>query len=108
MLEKLKKTLVDSYIGAIALGYLLAQGILSFVGIFSSPASAWVKRHELDDLRALIERTAATTSSTRPLGYYAMPELIQCVVVLLVWYVLFRWLYFKPFETSASKPVSIP
>ena len=99
MLEKLRTTLVDSYVGAIALGYLLAQGILSFVGIFSSPAAGWLTRHEI---RALTERTA--TPSNWPLGYYAMPELIRTVVLLSVWYVLFRWLYFKPFKTTASTP----
>ena len=47
MFEKLRQTLVDSYVGAIGLGYLLAQGILSFVDIFSSPAAGWLMRHEL-------------------------------------------------------------
>jgi hypothetical protein len=103
MLEKLRKTLVDSYVGAIALGYLLAQGILSFVGIFSSPAAGWLTRHEL---RALTERIAP--SSSWPLGYYAMPELIRSIVLLLVWYLLFRWLFFNPFETSASTPAPTP
>ncbi len=103
MLEKLRKTLVDSYVGAIALGYLLAQGLLSFIGIFSSPAAGWLMRHEL---HALTERTA--TSSSWPLGYFAMAELIRSVALLLVWYVLFRWLYFKPFETSASRPAPTP
>jgi len=99
MLEKLRKTLVDSYVGAIALGYLLAQGILSFVGIFSYPAAGWLMRHEL---HALTERTAPWSSWS--LGDYALPELIRSAVLLLVWYFLFRWLYFKPFETSASTP----
>jgi hypothetical protein len=103
MLEKLRKTLVDSYVGAIAPGYLLAQGFLSLVHIFSSPAAGWLTRHEL---RALTERTL--TSSSWALGYYAMPELIRAVVLLLVWYLLFRWLYFRPFKASESTPAPTP
>lgn len=37
MLNRLKRTLVESFVGAIALGYLLAQTILHFVNIFASP-----------------------------------------------------------------------
>ena len=44
MLERLKRALVESFVGAIALGYLLAQGILHFVNIFASPIAGWVSR----------------------------------------------------------------
>ena len=40
MLERFKRALVESFIGAIGLGYLLAQGILHFVNIFASPVQA--------------------------------------------------------------------
>src|SRR6185437_5096899 len=43
MFERLKRTLVESYVGAIALGYLLAQVILHFVEIFASPVAVWVR-----------------------------------------------------------------
>ena len=105
MFEKLRRTLVDSYVGAIGLGYLLAQAILNFVDTFSSPAAGWLIRHEF---RALTERTG--TSSSWPLGYYdyAVPHVIQAIILLLVWYVLFRWLYFKPFKPSASTSAPAP
>lgn len=36
----------------------------------------------------------------------ALPDLARFVVLLLVWYVLVYWLYFKPVEkeTAASNP----
>jgi hypothetical protein len=42
MLRRLKRVLVESFVGAIALGYLLAQGLLHFVYIFTSPFSEWL------------------------------------------------------------------
>jgi len=39
---RLKQALIESYVGAIALGYLFAQGILHFVTIFASPVAGWL------------------------------------------------------------------
>src|SRR5579864_7886246 len=100
MFERLKWTLIESYVGAIALGYLLAQAILNFVEIFVSPVAAWVERNYY---QSIIPRT---TSSAGPSFQDALPELERFLVLLLVWYLLLRWLYFKPFkrETSAAAP----
>jgi hypothetical protein len=37
MFERLKKTLVKSFVGAIALGWVFAQGILHFAYVCSAP-----------------------------------------------------------------------
>jgi hypothetical protein len=37
MFNRLKRAVVESYVGAIALGYLFAQGMFRFVNIFASP-----------------------------------------------------------------------
>ena len=101
MFDRLKRALVESFIGAIGLGYLLAQGILHFVNIFAAPVVAWVARK---DYREILSQPAFS------LGYavqYATPELIRFLLSFVVWYVLFRWLYFTPFQTSLgqlSKP----
>jgi hypothetical protein len=50
MLNRFKQAVVDSFIGAIALGYVLAQVILLFVNIFASPVAGWVSRKQYGGL----------------------------------------------------------
>ena len=33
-----------------------------------------------------------------------MPELLRSVYLLLVWYILLRWLYFKPVKKETDEP----
>jgi len=100
MLNRLKRTLVESFVGAIALGYLLAQTVLHFVNIFASPVVGWVSRKQYGGL--------APKDSNLP-GFSfkdALPDLARFAVLLLVWYVLVYWLYSKPVEkgTEGSNP----
>ncbi len=98
MLDKLKRALVESYVGAIALGYLLAQCILHFVNIFASPVMGWITRNEFGEMMPNIRRL-----SHSPLEY-AIPELVTFLLLLVIWYVLLRWLYFKPFKQEVVGP----
>jgi hypothetical protein len=102
MLDRLKRALVESFVGAIGLGYLFAQGILNFVGIFASPIGGWVSRNEL--------RNVAPRTTLAPVSVleYALPQLVRFFVLMVVWYVLLRWLYFKPLKTLASGPTPNP
>ncbi len=45
MVDRLKRILVESFIGAIALGYMLAEVVLYFVSVFTSPVSTWATRN---------------------------------------------------------------
>jgi hypothetical protein len=95
MLNRLKRALVESFVGAIGLGYILAQTIMYFVNIFASPISTWVARGEY---RQLVPQNLAP-QSTAPSNFpyrLALPDLVHFLVLLLVWYVLVRWLYWKP------------
>jgi hypothetical protein len=96
--ERLRRTLLDSFVGAIALGYLLAQCVLHFVNIFSAPVAGWISHNEY---RALIPNAGATSGSSLR---YALPDLARLVILLPVWYSSMRWLYYKPLETIA--PIS--
>jgi len=99
MFERVKQTLVESYVGAIALGYLLAEGILHFANIFASPVAGWVARKEYGKL---------ITDSSAPAGLPlkdALPELVRFVVIVVVWYLLLRWLYFNPPKKGATGQV---
>jgi hypothetical protein len=102
MFERLRRTLVETFVGAIALGYLLAQGILHFVNIFTSPVTGWVTRNEY---REMMPRTASSAGFPFQL---ALPELIRFFLLLLVWYVLLRWLYFKPIKNESSELAKNP
>ena len=102
MLERLKRALVESFIGAIALGYLMAQSVLHFVNIFASPIAGWVSR---SDYRAIIPSGSALTGVALK---DALPDLISFVVLFVVWYLLVRWLYFTPPKTHAPEPTPLP
>jgi len=97
MFKRLKRALVESLIGAIALGWLLADAITHFVGIFTSPVAEWAVRRSYAELGA---------QTPRPSGIglkYALPDLITFIALLLIWYVLLRWLYFKPPDGQTAK-----
>jgi hypothetical protein len=87
MLEKLKNTLVESFVGVIALGWLFAQGIMHFAYVFTAPLAGWISSREY------FAMTARTTSP----GYWfrdSLLELARSFSLLLLGYVLLRWLYF--------------
>lgn len=98
MLERLRKVLVESFVGAIALGWLFAQGILHFAYIFSAPVAGWLTRREY---RGIAERMNALTSFSLQ---DALPELIRSFSLLVVAYLLLRWLYYKPLATETTEP----
>jgi len=88
--DRLKKVLVETFIGAIALGYLFAEAILFFVNIFTASLAVWVARN-------------SSRPSPFPLEAALRPA-VAFVVLLLVWFVLLRWLYFTPVKKEQSAP----
>ncbi|HKW88849.1 MAG TPA: hypothetical protein VJN21_08840 [Candidatus Acidoferrales bacterium] len=96
MLERIKRAVVESYIGAIALGYLLAAVILNFVRIFATPLSVWVaETHHRGELPSV--PTASFTFQD------AYPEIVEFVLSLVLWYLLFYWLYMKAARAEKSQ-----
>jgi hypothetical protein len=98
MLSQLRRTLVDSYVGAIGLGWLLADIVVNFAKVFTSPLAKWFVRREYG---SLLEHQSA------PRGFSledAVPDLVSFLVLLIVWYILMRWLYFKPIEPVLAEP----
>jgi len=96
MIRRVKQAVVESYIGAIALGYLLAQVVWHFVDVFAAPLAFWASSKEIGQM----------TGRSNPAPYIgyrdAIPEMIRFVLLLLVWWVLLRWLYFKPAEGQVT------
>lgn len=96
MFERLKRALVESFVGAIALGWLFAQGILHFAFVFTAPLAGWISRHEY----------FALVAAKTPPGFWlrdSFLELARSSSLLLLGYVLLRWLYFKPLEKGTPE-----
>jgi hypothetical protein len=94
MLEPLKRAIVESYVGAIALGWLLAEGVAHSVGIFAAPVAGWVSQ---SNYRDVVQKTPGS------IGFPfqdALPELLRAFLLLVIWYVLIRWLYYKPSKSA--------
>ncbi|HEX5233921.1 MAG TPA: hypothetical protein VFW25_01180 [Silvibacterium sp.] len=97
MLDRMKPALVESYVGAIGLGYLLAETILHFVSIFSSPVAGWFARYEY--LKPL---SGMRPPSPSPLEF-AVPQVVEFVLLSVLWYILLRWLYFSPVKRETAE-----
>jgi hypothetical protein len=103
MLERLKQSLVEGYVGAIALGFLLEQAVVHFVGIFAAPVAGLISQ------KAYRNAAVATSSAGFPFEV-AYPELIRALLLMLIWFALFRWLYLKtskilsPISDSIANP----
>jgi hypothetical protein len=97
MFKAIKRNLVQSYVGAVGLGSLLAQCVTHFVNIFVMPIASFVSHREWD---SVVQHSGHDGFSLAP----ALPELIRFSVLLLVFYVLLRWLYYAPVERQAEMP----
>ena len=102
MLRRLKSALVESFVGAIAVGWLLAQGIMHFANIFTAPLADWVARREY---REFADHPSMSTSVS---FQAALPELARSVSLLLLCYILLRWLYFKPVTQGPIESAATP
>ena len=101
MFEQLRTSLVESFVGAIALGWLFAQGVIHFANIFAAPVTGWVTRSQY---RRIADYGIASGFSLRD----SVPELARSFSLLLVSYILLRWLYFKPLSKETSDPTTNP
>lgn len=131
-MNPLRKILADSHVSAIAIAVLLFWALdsafwalwgplsratsflfkavaildipyfLHFVGIFTSPVAGWISRKQYGGL------VPGTNSLPGFSLQDALPELVRFVLLLLVWYVLLRWLYFEPLKKETCAPMPSP
>lgn len=99
MFSRLKRSLVESYVGALALGWIFAYAILDFVSIFTAPLASWVTRAEF--------RTMLVPDPTSLLLRVSLPYVVASPALFLLGYLLLRWLYFAP-QAESSEPVANP
>ena len=94
MLERLRTALVDSYAGAIAVGWLVAEGLISATRIVTQPIEMWAEWSEL-------ARPGIDFQSSRTFPWQAsLPPLISAVLLLLAACGLLRWLYWTAPEVA--------
>jgi len=104
MLERLRSALVKSYVGAIAIGWLVAQGFTDVSSIFAAPLTAWITQ------RLSSEDSGIFRVPHNPAVPYwmAVPPLIRAVLLLLIAFLLLRWLYFEPAQKQISAQLPEP
>jgi hypothetical protein len=92
MLERVKTALVDSFVGAIALGWLFAQGVMRFVGSLIEPMQRWITQQQF--WRANHVNSAMPGLSLE----LALTQLLMSGLLLLIAFGLLRWLYYPAAE----------
>lgn len=98
MLHRLKTVLVDSYVGAIALGYLLVEGIEQIASVFIAPFSQWVQLKELHRF------TPQGAPEPRFGLLSSLPHLFYGVFYILIALALLRWLYYPTKGEAPARP----
>jgi hypothetical protein len=100
MLHRLKTALVDSYVGAVALGYLLGEGVEEVSTSFIAPFSEWVQRKLLHNL---------LPQGVPDPGFsllFSLPHLARGIFYVLVALALLRWLYYPAKVQADARPDS--
>src|SRR5690348_16930473 len=92
MLERIKRSLIESFVGAIMLGWVFAQSVLHFAYMFISPGISWLQHNTY---RAYLPDRTPVSLSFSEIVRQAAPELLRAVALLVVGYILLRWLYFS-------------
>jgi nitric oxide reductase large subunit len=101
MFERLKTALVDSFVGAIAIGLLLSQGISQIVRVAFNPITVWLQQRQYSENYPVGAARAAWLESM-------LPQLLMSAILLLIAYGLLRWLYFPSEERKDQDVASEP
>jgi hypothetical protein len=100
MFPRLKKALVYSYVGAIALGYLLAEGVEQIINVFTAPFSEWVAQKEFQWM--MPQSAPLPGLSIRS----SLPHLIHGFFFVIIGLALLRWLYYPAKVKVPKEPKS--
>lgn len=92
MFERLRETLVTSFVGCVGLGWIFAAGIQSFANIFTAPVRSWALHWEYAEVMPGAAGHASFSWQA------ALPEVVSCVVLLAAGCGLLCWLYWQPVE----------
>lgn len=96
MFGRLKTALVESFVGAIALGLIFAQAVLHLISAITAPVNEWEQQQFFSELRV-------GDQLRYPLLAW-IPELIGAICLAAVGLLLLRWLYYSPIENHSGTP----
>lgn len=98
MMERLRTALVESYVGAILVAWLLADGLIHLVGVVTRPLITW---EGTVFARSVIAGSSSVRPSREPFPWgAALPEALSAILLLLIAYGILRWLYYRPAPPS--------
>jgi hypothetical protein len=98
MFKKARKALVESFVGAIALGCVFAYGVFNLVEAVSVPISNWAaQQYMVSFSNPSVSRRVVEF----PWLVVARP-LFQGAALVLVGYLLLRWLYYPTKQTATA------
>ena len=100
MLERVKELLVESFVGAIALGLLLSNAIVRLANGLTMPMTNWLVRTQFQGF----PNRPPQPLTLREGG----PELIRAFVLFVIWGALFYWLYFTRVPEDSPEPGAPP
>jgi multisubunit Na+/H+ antiporter MnhB subunit len=93
-MRRIREVLLNEYIGAIAIGFILAQVVAGIVSTVVTPiAFYWESR-----------RRPANAFESRAFSWESLlVPLVSVVLYLLAAYLLVHWLYLRPVEETVEK-----
>jgi hypothetical protein len=103
MLERIKKALVESFVGVIVVGSLFASGILSLASGISTPLANWLSEW-------IQQAKSPAGYPNQPPQFFFLPfirEWISAALLLLIACLLLRWLYIEPSAAEPSDPSQV-
>lgn len=107
MIDRLKRALIDSYVGVVAIGWMISDAGVRIASAFSEPILTSF-RHRL------ATETFGVRPSSAPIDWQLVfPDLISAAILLAFSYGLLRWLYFAApppvqDEPEPDVPASVP
>ena len=94
-MKQLRVILLNQYIGAIAVGYLIARGIEAFLGAFMPTFNTVLTQFLIGE---------STKSYSKVLQGTLISNLVLTGLYFAIAYFLALWLYAKPPEISEDEP----
>jgi hypothetical protein len=99
MLKRIKKALVESFVGVIVVGSLFASGIVNFVMGIAAPLASW-----LSEWIQTTKDPAAYSNQLPPFPYQLLfHEWFAAALILPVAFLLLLWLYVVPSAAPAKR-----
>lgn len=98
MFDRLKKALIDSYVGAIAIGWMIAQAAVQIASALATPILTSFRRNVASEVFGI-------RPSQEPIQWILVyPGLISAAILLALSYGLLKWLYFAEPTPMEEEP----